>query len=147
VCTHQSKSDTFRTAGAQTFFSCSRRRGVELAAPRRTRGVRPPAGPRDSGAVGTGAAVLQATLSEDPPKLTRPCVEIASSYVDGLGASPEMRELIIPGGDGQSITTDDPEARLCGIRPETLDRIAKQPTTHARDDQSAFGRRGRRFEA
>jgi hypothetical protein len=69
--------------------------------------------------------VLQSMLSEDPPKLTRPCIEIASSYVDGLRISPEMRELIIPGEDGQSIATTDPEARLCGIQSETLDRIAQ----------------------
>ena len=39
-----------------------------------------------------------------------------------------MRELIIPGKDGQSIATADPEAQLCGIRPETLEQIAKQST-------------------
>jgi len=84
------------------------------------------------GMIGTASApVLQATLSEDPPKLTRPCIEIASTYVDGLETSPEMRELIIPGDDGQSIATDDPEARLCGIRPEILDQIAKRPKGHA----------------
>ena len=31
-----------------------------------------------------------------------------------------MRELIIPRDDGQPIATADPEARLCGIQPETL---------------------------
>jgi hypothetical protein len=75
--------------------------------------------------------ILEAALSEDPPKLTRPCVEIASGYAEGLKTSPEMRELIIFGGDGQSIATADPEAQLCGIRPEILDRIATRPTTHA----------------
>jgi hypothetical protein len=81
--------------------------------------------------IGTASVpALQAMLSEDSPKLTRPWVEIASGYVDGLRTSPEMRELIIPGGDGESITTADPEARLCGIQPETVDRIANRPTTH-----------------
>jgi hypothetical protein len=65
-------------------------------------------------------------MSEDPPKLTRPCVEIASGYVDRLRTSPEMRELLLPGEDGQSIATSDPEARLCGITPEVLYRVAKE---------------------
>jgi hypothetical protein len=79
-----------------------------------------------------GVPVLEATLSEDPPKLTRPCVEIAAEYIDGLRTSPGMRELIIPGDDGESIATADPEAQLCGIRPETLDRIAKGPVSPPR---------------
>jgi hypothetical protein len=83
------------------------------------------------GTIGTASIpVLQATLSEDPPKLTRPCIEIASTYVDELRTSPEMRELILPGEDGKSIATADPEARMCGIRPDTLNRIARRPATH-----------------
>ena len=66
--------------------------------------------------------VLQAAVSEDPPKLTRPCIEIASSYIDRLKGSPEMRELILPGEDGRSIANVDPEARLCGITPEILEK-------------------------
>jgi len=77
-----------------------------------------------------GVPVLQAALSEDPPKLTRPCVEIASGYVDGMRTSPEMRELILPGGDGESIASADPEAGLCGIRPETLNWIIKGPAVN-----------------
>jgi hypothetical protein len=69
--------------------------------------------------------VLQAVLNEDPPKLTRPCTEIASGYVDGVKGSPEMRELILPGADGRSIASVDPEARLCGIDPATLDLLTK----------------------
>jgi hypothetical protein len=74
---------------------------------------------------GASVPILQAALSEDPPKLTRPCIEIAASYVEELKKSPEMRELILPGDDGMSIINSDPEARLCGINPSVLERITK----------------------
>jgi hypothetical protein len=74
--------------------------------------------------------VMQAVVSEDPPKLTRPCIEIAYGYLDKLTTTPEMRELILPGDDGQSIATADPEAQLCGIKPETLEKIADRPVPH-----------------
>jgi hypothetical protein len=69
--------------------------------------------------------VLQAVMSEDPPKLTRPCIEIAISYADKMKTSPEMRELILPASDGESIVESDPEAKLCGIKPDVLERAIK----------------------
>ena len=40
------------------------------------------------GVIGAASVpVLQAALSEDPPKLTRPCVEIAAGYANGLRIS------------------------------------------------------------
>ena len=82
--------------------------------------------------IGTASVpVMQAVLSEDPPKLTRPCIEIASGYVDKLTTSPEMRELILRGDDGQSLAAADPEAQLCGIKPETLEQVADRPMPHS----------------
>jgi hypothetical protein len=69
--------------------------------------------------------VVEAVMSEDPPKLTRPCVEIAASYVDQLKTDPEMRELILLGKDSQSIVESDQEAQLCGINPDVLERTVK----------------------
>jgi hypothetical protein len=81
--------------------------------------------------IGTASVpVVQAMMSEDPPKLTRPCIEIASGYVDKLTTSPEMRELILPGDDGQSAAATDPEAQLCGITPEILQQVADRPVPH-----------------
>jgi hypothetical protein len=79
-----------------------------------------------------GVPVLESALSDDPPQLTQPCIEIASGYAEGLKASPELRELIVPGADGESIVVADPEAQLCGIRAEALERIATQSTAHDR---------------
>lgn len=74
------------------------------------------------GVVGMASVPLvQAALSEDPPKLSRPCIEIASSYIDKIKNNPEMRELILPGKDGRSIVNADPKARICGIKPEVLE--------------------------
>lgn len=85
------------------------------------------------GAVGAASVpLLQAALNDDPPKLSRPCIQIISDYVDRLNSTPEMRELLIPGVDGESIASADPEARLCGLKPEALERIAASPSTPAR---------------
>jgi hypothetical protein len=64
--------------------------------------------------------LIQAVLSEDPPRSTLTCVDIASRYVDAMQSSPEMREMILPGRDGESVVLTDPEAEVCGVRPETL---------------------------
>ena len=74
------------------------------------------------GALGAASVPLvQAVVSEDPPKLTRPCIELSSTYIDRLKSGPEMRELILPGNDGRSIVDFDPEAQLCGITREVLE--------------------------
>jgi hypothetical protein len=74
--------------------------------------------------VSVSTPTLTDLLNDDPPRLSRSCVEIQVEYADAIRRDPGLRELILPGADGKSSLSADPEAQACGLTPEIFEPLS-----------------------
>ena len=63
-------------------------------------------------------AVIAAIVALGPPQPSKTCFEIYNQYAAEIAKGPKQREVMLPGADGRSVLTSDPEAKYCGLEPE-----------------------------
>ena len=69
-------------------------------------------------AFATILGAVTAVSASSSPQPSKMCVEIYQQYSAEIAKGPKQREAMLPGVDGRSILTSDPDAKACVITPE-----------------------------